>query len=293
MTTQVQTVELSEDEAKALECVFKRHEMKYLLTDEDREQFEREMAGHMVPDAYGDSHISSIYFDTPTGLIARLSIEGNAYKEKLRVRSYGVTNPDTTVFVEIKKKVNGITYKRRVPARADIAMERLCAGSFPGDDQISREINWLVRHYEGLAPSILVTYNRCAYYACDDADFRLTLDRNVRWIDRSDPVEENPAGGELLGPDRTILEIKTGTAVPMWVIDFLERREIRQTSFSKFERSFVSREMLRLEAGEGQTGTLPVSAKVESVGAANAERHAAGKSPAHMKNPNERTISYA
>lgn len=40
------------------------------------------------------------------------------YKEKLRVRSYGVPTGDDKVFVELKKKYDGVVYKRRVAMTA-------------------------------------------------------------------------------------------------------------------------------------------------------------------------------
>ena len=35
------------------------------------------------------------------------------YKEKFRLRSYGVPGPEDTVFLELKKKYKGVIYKRR------------------------------------------------------------------------------------------------------------------------------------------------------------------------------------
>lgn len=58
--------------------------------------------------------ISSLYYDTPHNLIIGRSMEKPTYKEKLRVRAYGTPAADDTVFVELKKKCRGITYKRRI-----------------------------------------------------------------------------------------------------------------------------------------------------------------------------------
>ena len=58
----------------------------------------------MVEDKYARSLINNIYYDTPDFLLIRRSIAKPVYKEKLRVRSYGVPGKDDKVFVEIKKK---------------------------------------------------------------------------------------------------------------------------------------------------------------------------------------------
>ena len=52
-------------------------------------------------DEYGKSTVSNIYLDTPDFLLIRNSIDAKSYKEKLRIRSYGVPNDDSKVFFEI------------------------------------------------------------------------------------------------------------------------------------------------------------------------------------------------
>lgn len=96
------------------QTVFKRYEMKYLITKEQCEKIKQQMRKYMVGDKYGHSTICNQYFDTPTYLLIRRSLEKPIYKEKLRLRSYGVTDSDSQTFVEIKKKYQSVVYKRRV-----------------------------------------------------------------------------------------------------------------------------------------------------------------------------------
>ena len=56
------------------------------------------MPGHMRPDEYCRSSVRSIYYDTPNCRLIRSSIEDPAYKEKLRLRSYGRAAQDGTVY---------------------------------------------------------------------------------------------------------------------------------------------------------------------------------------------------
>jgi hypothetical protein len=52
--------------------------------------------------------------DTPDKRLLRRSLERPLYREKLRVRSYGtVTDFDAPCFLEVKRKFDGTTYKRR------------------------------------------------------------------------------------------------------------------------------------------------------------------------------------
>jgi SPX domain protein involved in polyphosphate accumulation len=96
------------------QAVFKRKEVKYLLAEAQLFALRPALEAHMEPDDFAHSSIYNLYYDTPDFRLIRRSLEKPAYKEKLRLRSYGVPNEETQVFPEIKKKARGIVYKRRV-----------------------------------------------------------------------------------------------------------------------------------------------------------------------------------
>ena len=93
---------------------FKRYEKKYLLSREQYEKLFRALEDHIEPDQYFRSVVCSLYYDTDDYALIRHSIEAPVYKEKLRLRSYGVPGADDEVFIELKKKYKGMVYKRRV-----------------------------------------------------------------------------------------------------------------------------------------------------------------------------------
>ena len=80
--------------------VFQRVEQKYLLTDAQYTTLWDVLQPYMKPDAYGRSTVCSIYFDTPDRRLVRTSLEKPVYKEKLRLRTYGVPKPDSPAFDE-------------------------------------------------------------------------------------------------------------------------------------------------------------------------------------------------
>lgn len=80
-----------------IQSVFERKEKKYILTRERFDLIEHRLKEFMQEDQYGLYTILSIYFDTESDEIIRRSLEKPAYKEKLRLRSYGVPGPDDTV----------------------------------------------------------------------------------------------------------------------------------------------------------------------------------------------------
>ena len=135
---------------------FKRYEMKYLLNAGQKKEFIKTMNKYMILDQYGRTTIQNIYYDTQDYKLIRTSLEKPVYKEKLRLRSYGVAKPEGTVFIEIKKKYKGVVYKRRTAATETEAMAYLNHGlKIAGhEDQISREIDYFRKFYQGLGPAM-------------------------------------------------------------------------------------------------------------------------------------------
>ena len=82
------------------QMIFKRCEIKYMLDIMQAELLKNQMKQYMIADEHGVSTICSPYFDTPDYLLIQRSMEHPVYKEKLRLRSYGTADKDTTVFVE-------------------------------------------------------------------------------------------------------------------------------------------------------------------------------------------------
>lgn len=69
----------------------KRVEMKYLLDDCTYHVYKNRISDIMRPDdAFPESRIYNIYYDTPDHLLVRRSLDKPLYKEKLRLRTYGL-----------------------------------------------------------------------------------------------------------------------------------------------------------------------------------------------------------
>lgn len=128
--------------------VFARYEKKYKLTLSQYAALRRWLQDRMEVDSYGLHTICNIYYDTPDFQLIRTSLEKPVYKEKLRLRSYGVPGGDTPVFVELKKKLDGVVYKRRVSLPLREAKRYLAYEGRPDlDCQILREIDWALARY--------------------------------------------------------------------------------------------------------------------------------------------------
>ena len=216
----------------------KRYELKYLLNGSQTEFLLRSLEGHMQLDQYGRTSIASLYYDTPDYRLIRKSVEKPDFKEKIRLRSYGLADESSPVFLELKRKAYGIVYKRRVQTTVP-QVERFFSGadSIGAGGQIRREICWFRDFYRTLSPACLIIYDREAYFE-PGGDLRLTIDFSPRYrveqLDLTSSME-----GTLLRPEGdTILEIKVQDAVPLWLSHILEQGGMYLSSFSKYGEAF-------------------------------------------------------
>ena len=223
----------------AFQTVFKRYELKYMLTLKQKEKILEAMSLYMELDKYGRTTIRNIYFDTDNYRLIRRSIEKPAYKEKLRIRSYSQATADSTVFVELKKKYEKVVYKRRLPlcerdAMAWVCRERAC----PFDTQISREIDYFIDFYGNPMPTVFLSYDREAYYDCVGGDFRITFDEHILCRQSDVSLRSSVYGTEILPEGKVLMELKCSGGIPLWMVEVLSREHIYKTSFSKYGTAY-------------------------------------------------------
>lgn len=213
---------------------FKRYEKKYLLSLQQQAALLAGMMKHMKPDKFGKSTNCNIYYDTDNWELIRKSIEKPVYKEKLRVRSYGVPKTGDDVFIEIKKKYDGVVYKRRTAMPAECAGKYLAGdtGLSPGD-QISKEIEWFQKMH-GAKPKVYIAYDRTSFAGIEDPELRITFDRNIRFREYALDLRAGDFGTPMLPKGTVLMEIKIPGTAPLWLAHLLSELKIRPTSFSKY-----------------------------------------------------------
>lgn len=222
--------------------VFNRYEHKYMLDKDIFIKVLKIMDKHMVADSYNKNHkpytIANIYFDTLDDYLIRNSLSKPDYKEKLRLRAYGIPDLDSKVYLEIKKKFNGLVNKRRTTLKLSEAYDFIKTGSISGikdymNPQVVREIEYFLSIYK-LYPKLYLAYDRIAYFEKDNKDLRISFDMNIR-SRRYDLRLENGDYGELLLKDDVyMMEVKTSLAKPLWLTDMLSSLNIKRKSFSKY-----------------------------------------------------------
>lgn len=229
------------------ENVFKRYEVKFLISDDQKKALYQKMKDYMKPDEFGKSTICNLYFDTPDKLLIRRSLDKPCYKEKLRVRSYGLAKAESPVFIELKKKYQGIVYKRRIHLDEKTARNYL-VNHIPllKQNQISKEIDYLMALYGNIEPAVFLSYRREAFFDQSDQNFRMTFDENVLMRDYDLSLNSGVYGQPLLANDTLILEVKTVFGLPKWLRDFLSDHKIYKTSYSKYGNAYTNQILPKL-----------------------------------------------
>ncbi len=219
----------------------RRYEKKYMLTEEIYEEFIKRVGERLVPDKFAHSFISNIYFDTPDFLLIRRSVDGPVYKEKFRLRTYGMPTDKTKTFCEIKKKYKGVVYKRRIDMSYvkayDYAANRV---PLENPSQISREIDWLLSYYQGIKPAMYISYERYSLAGTDESAARVTFDRNITWRTHDLDLRKGSYGTRLLPDGYVLMELKIPDAAPLWLTEILSDLHIYPISFSKFGNAYRS-----------------------------------------------------
>lgn len=226
---------------------FERYEKKYFLTPAGQKALLQAIGPQIKMDFYGRYSICNLYYDTPDWRLIRASLEKPVYKEKLRVRSYGVPAADGTVFAELKKKYKGVVYKRRITVPSG-QVQPLLAGAMPQAlehdyGQIGREIGWFQHLYQA-QPRVFIGYDRIAFAGVEDPELRITFDTNIRWRTTELDLQAGDYGAPLLPDDRVLLEVKLPGVCPLWLAHALTEAGAVPVSFSKYGSCYC-RHLLR------------------------------------------------
>lgn len=232
--------------AKKITSIFKRYEKKYLISSEQYDALTQMTADLFSPDEFGRSTIMNIYFDTPSSLLIRRSIEKPVYKEKLRLRTYGRPTDDSNAFVEIKKKFKKVVYKRRVKMKYQEAYDYLINGAPPPKaTQITNEIDWFMKYYGDVRPAMVISYERLAMFSNENKALRITYDRNILWRRHDLDLRCGAYGEPLLPEGYYLMEIKIPGAMPVWLAHMLDELKIYPASFSKYGRAYITDKKLK------------------------------------------------
>ena len=194
-----------------------RYEIKYVVTPEQWFQISQLLtlhpAGFNV--AFPDRNINNIYYDTPDFSTCRDNLAGISQRQKFRLRWYGNAEKIINPIFEIKIKNNALGRKE---------LHKL-----KDYTEISNINNWIndeLSENPGIKPVLQNQYLR-SYYINSEGNFRLTVDRNIRYQKANDRNMANLS--YAFEDDRIIIELKFKAK------DFDKQKEI--TKFIPFRNS--------------------------------------------------------
>jgi hypothetical protein len=252
--------------------IFNRYENKYKISGDIFIRLQDRLFSYMKMDAYNKEQftypICNIYYDSADSYLIRTSLSKPAYKEKLRLRSYGMPSKGSTVYVEIKKKFRGLTNKRRSGLKLDEAYSFLATGNLPihqpyMNGQVLREVQYMLSQRE-LRPSVYLSYERRAFFGEDSSDLRVSFDTAITTRREDLLLESGVYGENLLGDGEWLMEIKTAQAIPVWLTRILSEYQIYPASFSKYGAEYQMSLMPRPRRKLAATSLCPAPAFAET-----------------------------
>jgi hypothetical protein len=216
---------------------FQRYEQKYLLNQFQYDAIMGALPGFTREDEFGLTTVYSIYYDTDDYAITKKLLDKSVYKEKLRLRSYGVPRKGDTVYIELKKKFNGVTYKQRAPVRFAGIDSYLNLSLGYDSDYIAGEINWFLQYYNP-SPKFMLWYDRLAFRGMENKDLRITFDTHIRWQDLAVDFAKGYYGYPLLAENIYLMELKVDNSLPLFLSRLLAQLRIFPVSFSKHKTAY-------------------------------------------------------
>ena len=222
--------------------VFNRYENKYMVNENILGKLCGRLNDYMEADEYNKNGkaytITNLYYDTQDNHLIRTSLSKPKYKEKLRLRAYGVPDTYGKVYVEIKKKFAGLTNKRRSALILSEAYKFLETGVLPEEKQyqnrqVLSEIRYMLETHD-LQPALYLAYDRIAYFGIGQRDLRISFDCNIRTRRHDLKLESGDYGKPLLENGQWLMEVKAAHSLPIWLCDLLSEYKVYPTSFSKY-----------------------------------------------------------
>ena len=244
-----------------MQNVFRRCEKKFLVTMEQAAVLQRLITRYAEIDRQTEYLIQDLYYDTADWDIIRKAVEKPLFKEKLRLRVYGRYHSGSPAFLEIKRKCEGVVYKRRIAFPLGELKNRGVREIVSAhDSQIAREIGYFL-HTNQVSEKIHIAYKRIAYTGIEDKDLRITFDKDIafhlcalnsincgeyrssgyndRQFDGRHINSRQIEGCQIIDDNQMLMEIKTTGAIPLWLTRALSENNIFPISFSKIGVCYV------------------------------------------------------
>ncbi|HBC46966.1 MAG TPA: hypothetical protein DEO84_02920 [candidate division Zixibacteria bacterium] len=230
--------------------ILNRLEYKYLVPNEELNDIRSEIRPFIRIDEYAlnrdpiEYTIRSIYFDTPAMSCYDEKIDGIKIRNKFRIRGYNELKENDIIFLEIKRKYNNFISKNRAPLynhnlqdlfiTKNVGKYIICPEN---NEQNQDDARRFLYHYyaQKLSPTVLVVYEREAFFGRFNERVRITFDKNLRSADYA--VTNKLFSEHPLKPVFTrhfILELKFRGGMPQWARHIIGKFKLPRLAISKY-----------------------------------------------------------
>lgn len=227
-----------------------RLEYKFLVHNSDLERLRKkilpfvELDQNVKEEAGNEYTVRSIYFDSSKFDYYHEKLDGIKIRKKLRIRSYDKKSDDNLVFLEIKNKYDNFIGKNRAPIRYhDLAnmLETKSVDAYTltnnGYANSVKDSEKFFHHVirDDLKPTILIVYEREAFFSKFDKSLRITFDKNLRFFDMPN-MKNLYQDTDLEGAahNHFVLELKFNNGYPVWLQDIVQEFGLIRRSVSKY-----------------------------------------------------------
>ncbi len=236
---------------------YERYELKYHIPIDMVDDISEYISAYCQLDHFSEISpdkyyvINSLYFDSPNNYLLENKRSKLSERYNMRVRSYG-RKPKDFCFFEIKEKYGKIVRKKRAlfkGANWHEVFENMDLIHTVPEDSKANLCKFIENYIRlNLEPKILTQYSRKAYFSLYDEYARVTFDKNLKFqYEDGFNIKPNPEktqnyddlekfGG---GGSQVILELKSYTKIPTWIIDLIKYFGLNHRSFSKYESSMM------------------------------------------------------
>ncbi len=236
--------------SQAIYKTMRRLEYKYLVPKAQLDDIRAALRPWVFLDAFSASRpdkqytVRSIYYDTRRFGCYEEKLEGFRLKKKLRIRGYNTPDENSIVFLEIKRKQENFIDKSRAPVKWS-RIEEVFSGYGPdpggipfeeGSAETEAAHRFLYNYYRRkMLPTVLVAYEREAFYSRFDPSLRITFDKSVRgrlyptldslYVDRD---------ARYAMPGHFVFEVKFHRGLPRWIRTLVARFDLKRLAVSKY-----------------------------------------------------------
>ncbi|GEL66594.1 polyphosphate polymerase domain-containing protein [Marinilactibacillus psychrotolerans] len=224
-----------------MEEKFYRHEYKHEISELSKQILMKRLRKllphdeHVIGTHY---HISSLYFDNIEDEAYYDNQDGNAIREKFRIRYYN----QNLNFIRLEKKVKEYNagYKLSTMLTKGEAKKMIQGDLFflkDSNDPLKQDF-YVNARTKLLKPKVIVAYDREAF-AYKMGNTRVTLDYNMKASNRVHDFLETEAVMQRESDVACVLEVKYDTYLPGWIRELVQIAETTSCGHSKYMISRV------------------------------------------------------